>query len=92
MWTQRLVTAVLVTLLGVFHAQLWIGRGSLPEVQQLRQKLQAQLAANEAAAIANARLAAEVRDLREGVATIEEMARFELGMVKPDEILVQYGP
>ncbi|MEW6465417.1 MAG: septum formation initiator family protein [Pseudomonadota bacterium] len=92
MWTQRLVTAVLVTLLGVFHAQLWIGRGSLPEVQQLRQKLQVQLAANEAAALANARLAAEVRDLREGVATIEEMARFELGMVKPDEILVQYGP
>lgn len=92
MWTQRLVTAVLVTLLGVFHAQLWIGRGSLPEVQQLRQKLQAQLAANEAAALANARLAAEVRDLREGVATIEEMARLELGMVKPDEILVQYGP
>lgn len=92
MWTQRLVTAVLVALLGVFHAQLWIGRGSLPEVQQLRQKLQAQLAANEAAAAANARLAAEVRDLREGVATIEEMARFELGMVKPDEILVQYGP
>lgn len=92
MWTQRLVTAVLVTLLGVFHAQLWIGRGSLPEVQQLRQKLQAQLAANEAAALTNARLAAEVRDLREGVATIEEMARFELGMVKPDEILVQYGP
>lgn len=92
MWTQRLVTAVLVTLLGVFHAQLWIGRGSLPEVQQLRQKLQAQLAANETAALTNARLAAEVRDLREGVATIEEMARFELGMVKPDEILVQYGP
>jgi cell division protein FtsB len=92
MWTQRLVTAVLVALLGVFHAQLWIGRGSLPEVQQLRQKLQAQLAANEAAVAANARLAAEVRDLREGVATIEEMARFELGMVKPDEILVQIGP
>lgn len=92
MWTQRLVTAVLVTLLGVFHAQLWIGRGSLPEVQQLHQKLQVQLAANEAAALTNARLAAEVRDLREGVATIEEMARFELGMVKPDEILVQYGP
>lgn len=92
MWTQRLVTAVLVALLGVFHAQLWIGRGSLPEVQQLRQKLQAQLAANEAATLANARLAAEVHDLREGVATIEEMARFELGMVKPDEVLVQYGP
>lgn len=92
MWTQRSITIVLVALLGVFHAQLWIGRGSLPEVQQLRQKLQAQLAANEAAAAANARLAAEVRDLREGMATIEELARFELGMVKPDEILVQYGP
>ena len=35
---------------------------------------------------------AEVRDLREGLEMVEERARWELGMVKPDEILVQVTP
>ena len=38
----------------------------------------------------NEQLRAEIRDLREGTEIIEERARRELGMVKPDEILVQY--
>ena len=47
------------------------------------------LAANTAAKTRNSRLDAEVRDLKEGLEMVEEKARFELGMVKPDEILVQ---
>ncbi|MCB2027380.1 MAG: septum formation initiator family protein, partial [Rhodoferax sp.] len=30
-----------------------------------------------------------VHDLREGMDMVEEKARFELGMVRPNEILVQ---
>ena len=37
----------------------------------------------------NALLAAEVNDLKEGLEMVEEKARLELGMIKPDEILVQ---
>jgi enolase len=37
----------------------------------------------------NAQLVAEVRDLREGLEMVEERARWELGMVRPDEVLVQ---
>ena len=37
----------------------------------------------------NAQLVAEVSDLKEGLEMVEEKARFELGMVRPDEILVQ---
>ena len=44
---------------------------------------------NELARQGNERLAAEVRDLREGMEMVEEKARFELGMVRPNEILVQ---
>ena len=40
----------------------------------------------------NERLASEVRDLKEGLEMVEEKARVELGMVKPDEILVQVSP
>ena len=37
---------------------------------------------------ANERLTSEVRDLKEGLEMVEEKARSELGMVKPNEIFV----
>jgi len=40
----------------------------------------------------NDRLSAEVRDLKEGLEMVEEKARSELGMLKADEIYVQYAP
>ena len=52
--------------------------GQLDEQRQL----------NSQAKLANERLAAEVRDLKEGLDMIEEKARMELGMVKPNEIFV----
>ncbi|MDE2161052.1 MAG: septum formation initiator family protein, partial [Burkholderiales bacterium] len=37
----------------------------------------------------NARVAAEVADLKEGQEMIEEKARYDLGLVRPNEILVR---
>jgi cell division protein FtsB len=85
---NRIVPAVLVLLLAIVHAQLWFGRGSLGAVSTLQQKLDAQKAANVQAQQANDRLANEVRDLKEGLEMVEEKARSELGMVKPNEIFV----
>ena len=88
----RVVPVILIALLALFHGQLWLGRGSIPNVAQLQQKLDAQKAANLLARQTNQRLAAEVRDLQEGLEMVEEKARLELGMVKPNEIYVQVGP
>lgn len=85
----RLVAALLIGLLAVVHAQLWTGRGSVGDVAQLQRKLDEQKARNTIAQQANERLSAEVRDLQEGLEMVEEKARLELGMVKPNEILVQ---
>ena len=85
----RFVAVLLLTLLGVLHAQLWWGRGSVPQVHQLREDLILQNQANAEAQRRNEQLANEVRDLREGLDMVEEMARHELGMVKPNEIFVQ---
>jgi cell division protein FtsB len=85
---KRLVPALLIALLLVVHAQLWFGRGSIGSVATLQQKLDAQRAANVQAQQANERLANEVRDLKEGLEMVEEKARSELGMVKPNEIFV----
>jgi cell division protein FtsB len=86
---SRVVALLLIALLVVLHAQLWFGRGSVGEVQRMRADLAAQNQRNEQARAANLALAAEVRDLKEGLDAVEERARMELGMLKPNEIFVQ---
>jgi cell division protein FtsB len=85
----RLVSLLLLALLGILHAQLWLGRGSVPRVAEMREQLATVQTQNQQAEWRNRQLANEVRDLREGLEIIEEKARTELGMVKPNEILVQ---
>ena len=88
----RFVALILIALLGVFQAQLWMGRGSIPSVRELQRKLDEQTANNAKAQVKNEQLAAEVKDLQEGLEMVEEKARSELGMVKPNEIFVQVTP
>lgn len=89
---NRLVPAVLIALLVLFQSQLWRGRGGLPNVQAMQNRLNEQSAKNAAAESQNQQLAAEVSDLKEGLEMVEEKARSELGMVKPNEIFVQLTP
>ena len=89
---MRFVTLALAVLLALVHVELWFGKGGVPRMVELQGRLAAQQATNEAARHRNALLAAEVNDLKEGLEMVEEKARFELGMVKPDEIFVQLAP
>jgi cell division protein FtsB len=88
--SNRLVPAILITLLAVVHAQLWFGRGSFNHVQQMQSTLDGLAIQNAKAQLLNDQLTAEVSDLQEGLEIVEEKARFELGMVKPNEIFVQF--
>jgi cell division protein FtsB len=88
---HRFVPALLIALLLVLHAQLWFGRGSVGHVSQLQSRLNELDTKNKEALRANEQLSAEVRDLKEGLEMVEEKARSELGMIKPNEILVQYA-
>ncbi|MGB4360747.1 MAG: septum formation initiator family protein [Rhodoferax sp.] len=85
---SRSVMLALIALLVILHAQLWSGRGSIPNVAQLQAQLKTQAQLNQQAAQANQQLAAEVRDLKEGLEMVEEKARMELGMIKVNEIYV----
>ncbi len=80
---------VLIALLLVLQGQLWFGRGSLPDVIRLREVLKEQKQQNDAAQLANNRLSAELHDLKDGLEMVEERARSEIGMVKPNEVFVQ---
>ena len=86
---RRPIPVILLTLLIVFQLQLWFGRGSIPDVWRLRQQHQTQLALNTQTELKLERMRAELRDLRDGMEMVEERARSEIGMVKPNEIFVQ---
>jgi cell division protein FtsB len=88
----RPIHMVLIALLVVLQAQLWFGRGSLPDVMRLRQQLKEQKQHNQVTQLANERLGAELQDLKDGLEMVEERARAEIGMVKPNEIFVQIPP
>ena len=86
---NRFLPVILAIVLVVLQAQLWLGRGSIPTVAELERKVQEQKLANDKARLVNEQLSAEINDLKEGLNMVEERARNELGMVKPNEIYVQ---
>ncbi|MCG6953333.1 MAG: cell division protein FtsB [Betaproteobacteria bacterium] len=86
---MKLLAAVLGSLIVLIQYPLWFGKGGWLRVWEVEQQLVADHQHNEALRLRNAALAAEVRDLKEGLDAIEERARYEQGMVKKDEIFFQ---
>ena len=79
---MRILIVLLVVLLVAAQLKFW---QELGHVQELQQQLDEQLAANAELQARNDALAAEVDDLRQGQAAIEERARSELGLIRGDE-------
>ena len=86
---NRLLPTILIALLLILQGQIWLGKGSFPTVIELDNKIQEQNELNAKAKLINGQLNSEVNDLKEGLNTVEERARHELGMVKANEIFVQ---
>ena len=89
---MRLVTIALIVLIGWVQAELWFGKAGVAHVAEMSRELATLRSANDAAKQRNDQLQAEVSDLKEGLEMVEEKARSELGMVKPDELLVVLTP
>ena len=87
--TNRVVCVVLLALLAAIHAKLWLGHGSMAYVHELQGQIKDQYAANTHEKFENDRLESEVNDLKNGLSTVEEKARYERGMVKSNEIYIQ---
>ena len=86
---MRLVTITLAILLVLIQYPLWIGKGVFFRVRELTLQLDEVRAKNEENRLRNAKLASEVQDLEVGTEAIEERARYELGMIKKNEIFIQ---
>ncbi len=80
---------ILLIVLVLLQYRLWVGDGSLAEVWQLHRQVEIQKAENNRLEERNQTLDAEVQDLKQGQAAIEERAREELGMIRKDETFYQ---
>ena len=86
---MKTVVAMLLTMLVVLQGQLWLSDRGIPGVRRLEAAVAAQREDNVRLEARNQRLAAEIRDLKEGLEAVEERARSDLGMVGRDEIFYQ---
>jgi len=86
---MRVAIVLLTVLLLLLQYRLWVGDGSIIEVWRLSDSVAEQRAENERLRQRNEALAAHVRDLKDGLAAIEERARRELGMIGEDEVFYQ---
>lgn len=86
-----LAVALLVVVVLLQH-RLWISDDGIRELLRLGAEVEAQRAANGTLEQRNRQLAAEVADLKQGFAALEERARSELGMVAGDETFYQVAP
>lgn len=69
--------------------QFWFGQGGYHEYYTLQQAIKQQQQENTRLETRNQALAAEVADLKQNLAAVEEQARMKLGMIKRDEVFYQ---
>ena len=86
---MKLLACALGALILAIQYPLWLGKGGWLRVWEVERQLEAQQRRNAGLETRNGALTAEVKDLKQGHDAIEERARFELGMVKNDEVFFQ---
>lgn len=80
----------LLVLLLASQYRLWFAEeGSLAELHRLEEEIQRQLQVNAELEARNLRLEQEVIELQQGLETVEERARRDLGMIRDGETYYQ---
>lgn len=82
---MKTVLVVLTFIFVILQYRLWLSHDGLPALLRLHHTVEKQRIENSKLEERNQVLAAEVADLKSGLDALEERARSELGMVKPEE-------
>ena len=88
----RIIGALMLAAVLALQYRLWVSPTGMRDVWRTQQAIEAQTRENERLQERNRTLAAEVRDLKEGRAAIEERARTDLGMIGSNETFFQVVP
>lgn len=82
---MKVFIAIIILLIIHFQYRIWVGDGSVAQIDAYQQRLDDLKKQVEEKRQRNEALYAEVLDLRKGQEAIEERARDELGMIREDE-------
>jgi len=86
---MRLILLLLGVLVLLLQYRLWVSEDGYRSVWSLQDAVSLQREENTELSERNARLQAEVLDLKEGLEAVEEIARSDLGMIGADDTLYQ---
>jgi len=75
--------------IAILQYRLWLSDTGVRELARMREAVAQQQTQNATLVERNRQLAAEVRDLKTGMAALEERARSELGMISSNETYYQ---
>lgn len=87
---MRPIFIILIIALVVLQHKLWLGDGNLVQWVALEEKLKEHERENIKLAARNKALEADIKELKSGDQALEEQARYELGMIKEDEVYYQF--
>ncbi len=86
---MRVFAVALLVVLAALQYRLWLSDDGMGSVNTLKTSVKAQAAENATLVRRNDQLVAEVKDLKEGLAALEERARNDLGMIGANESFFQ---
>src|ERR1700691_928484 len=89
---MKWLAIALGTVIAILQYRLWLSDTGVHELARMRAAVSQQRQQNSALVQRNQQLAAEVRDLKTGMAALEERARAELGMIASNETYYQVVP
>ena len=89
---MKWLAAALILVTALLQYRLWLSDNGVRELGRLQAAVAAQRAENAHLEERNRQLAAEVRDLKNGMDALEERARSELGMIAGNETFYQVVP
>ena len=87
---MRPVFLILIFALVVLQHKLWLGDGNVLQWVALQKKLTEHEQETYKLVARNKALAADIRELKSGAQALEEQARYELGMIKNNELFYQF--
>ena len=82
---MRLFISLLIAVLLLFQYDFWFGKNGYWDYQATTKEIAVHQQENERLSQRNQIISAEIKDLKEGVDAIEERARLQHEMVKPNE-------
>ncbi len=89
---MKWLAIALGVVIAILQYRLWLSDGGVRELARMQDAVSQQRTQNAALVERNGQLAAEVRDLKTGMAALEERARSELGMIASNETYYQVVP